>query len=298
MLKKSVCSVAELVARLGGAFCGEKLVVGFGLLKRGVEIDPATFSKTKLDQLIKEDKFIGSLSFYNAEDNDQEGDFNTSVRKERSRTMPGTKGYRFTFDRGNAYQNELAKLDNSKSYSFIPIFDDGTALFAEKKNGMLTGFDCNLFLGIKKLQLTSEVAGSILEVDITPDAMIYWQKATGVFESDEFSFNDIKPVAKITIETPVLTNGVTTTKVKVTEAFSGANVVGLTNADDWKLEEDGVIKNITQVTYDASAQEYTLKHSALTTGKKTRFITSNGGLRVISVDTNFYSGESVEQAVA
>ena len=297
MLKQSFCGSAEMIARLGGAFCGEKLVTGFALLDRRVEIDPATFNKTALDKIIQEDKFIGKISFFNVEDNDQEADYNTSVRKERSRSIPGTKGYRFTFDKGSSFQNELAKLDNSDNYSFVPIFEDGSALFAIKANGKLMGFACKLFVGVKKLKTTSEVSGSTLEVDILPDAMIYWQKSENVFESDEFSFNEINPIIKLAVSTGVLTNTATTTKVKVTEAFSNANVTGLTDASKWKIEEDGVIGNITNVAYDASAQEYTLTHSALATGKKVRFITSDNGLRVISLDTNYYTGESELKAV-
>ena len=296
MLKQSFCGSAEMIARLGGAFCGEKLVTGFALLDRRVEIDPATFNKTALDKIIQEDKFIG-ISFFNVEDNDQEADYNTSVRKERSRSIPGTKGYRFTFDKGSSFQNELAKLDNSDNYSFVPIFEDGSALFAIKANGKLMGFACKLFVGVKKLKTTSEVSGSTLEVDILPDAMIYWQKSENVFESDEFSFNEINPIIKLAVSTGVLTNTATTTKVKVTEAFSNANVTGLTDASKWKIEEDGVIGNITNVAYDASAQEYTLTHSALATGKKVRFITSDNGLRVISLDTNYYTGESELKSV-
>ena len=297
MLKQSFCGSAEMIARLGGAFCGEKLVTGFALLDRRVEIDPATFNKTALDKIIQEDKFIGKISFFNVEDNDQEADYNTSVRKERSRSIPGTKGYRFTFDKGSSFQNELAKLDNSDNYSFVPIFEDGSALFAIKANGKLMGFACKLFVGVKKLKTTSEVSGSTLEVDILPDAMIYWQKSENVFESDEFSFNEINPIIKLAVSTGVLTNTATTTKVKVTEAFSNANVVGLTDAAKWKIEEDGVIGNMTNVAYDASAQEYTLTHSALATGKKVRFITSDNGLRVISLDTNYYTGESELKSV-
>ena len=297
MLKQSFCGSAEMIARLGGAFCGEKLVTGFALLDRRVEIDPATFNKTALDKIIQEDKFIGKISFFNVEDNDQEADYNTSVRKERSRSIPGTKGYRFSFDKGSSFQNELAKLDNSDNYSFVPIFEDGSALFAIKANGKLMGFACKLFVGVKKLKTTSEVSGSTLEVDILPDAMIYWQKSENVFESDEFSFNEINPIIKLAVSTGVLTNTATTTKVKVTEAFSNANVTGLTDAAKWKIEEDGVIGNITNVAYDASAQEYTLTHSALATGKKVRFITSDNGLRVISLDTNYYTGESELKSV-
>ena len=297
MLKQSFCGSAEMIARLGGAFCGEKLVTGFALLDRRVEIDPATFNKTALDKIIQEDKFIGKISFFNVEDNDQEADYNTSVRKERSRSIPGTKGYRFTFDKGSSFQNELAKLDNGDNYSFVPIFEDGSALFAIKANGKLMGFACKLFVGVKKLKTTSEVSGSTLEVDILPDAMIYWQMSENVFESDEFSFNEINPIIKLAVSTGVLTNTATTTKVKVTEAFSNANVTGLTDAAKWKIEEDGVIGNITNVAYDASAQEYTLTHSALATGKKVRFITSDNGLRVISLDTNYYTGESELKSV-
>jgi len=297
MLKQKFCGSAEMIPRLGGRFCGEKLVTGFALLDRRVEIDPATFNKTALDRLIQEDKFIGKISFFNVEDNDQEADYNTSVRKQRSRSMPGTKGYRFTFDKGSSFQNELAKLDNSDTYSFVPIFEDGSALFAIKANGKLMGFACDLFVGVKKLKTTPEVSGSTLEVDILPDSMIYWQKSENVFESDEFSFNEINPIIKLAVSTGVLTNTATTTKVKVTEAFSNANVTGLTDAGKWKIEVDGTLGNITNVAYDASAQEYTLTHSALATGKKVRFITSDNGLRVISLDTNYYIGESELKAV-
>lgn len=297
MLKQSFCGSAEMIARLGGAFCGEKLVTGFALLDRRVEIDPVTFNKTALDKIIQEDKFIGKISFFNVEDNDQEADYNTSVRKERSRSIPGTKGFRFNFDKGSSYQNELVKLDNSDNYSFVPIFEDGSALFAIKANGKLMGFACKLFVGVKKLKTTSEVSGSTLEVDILPDAMIYWQKSENVFESDEFSFNEINPIIKLAVSTGVLTNTATTTKVKVTEAFSNANVTGLTDASKWKIEVDGTLGNITNVAYDASAQEYTLTHSALATGKKVRFITSDNGLRVISLDTNYYTGESELKSV-
>lgn len=292
MLKQIYCGSAEMIARLGGATCGEKLVTGFALLHRSVEIDPATFNKKALDTLIQDDKFIGKISYFNVEDNDQEADYNTSVRKERSRSMAGTKGFRFTFDKGSAFQNELQKLDNSELYSFIPIFEDGSALFAIKSNGKLMGFACKLFVGTKKLKTTAEVSGSTLEVDILPDAMTYWQSSENVFESDEFSFNEINPVTKIIIETAPLTNTATTTKVKATELFSGVHVLGLTDKANWKIETDGEISNISNVAYDSAKNEYTLTHAALSTGKKVRFIMSNEGKRVIMLDTNYYTGES------
>lgn len=297
MLKQSYCGSAEMIARLGGAFCGEKLVTSFALLHRSAEIDPATFTKAELDKVIQDDKFIGKISFFNVEDNDQEADYNTSVRKERSRSIPGTKGFKFSFDKGSSFQNELMKLDNSDAYGFVPIFEDGSALFAVKTNGKLTGFACKLFVGVKKLKTTSEVSGSTLEVDITPDAMTYWQKSVNTYESDEFSFNEINPITRLLISTGVLTNSATTTKVKVTEAYSNANVTGLTEKAKWKIEVDGVLGTISNVTYDASTQEYTLTHSALTTGKKTRFITSENGLRVIALDTNYYVGDSEIKSV-
>lgn len=297
MLNKTYCTSTELAPRLGGTFCGDKLVTAFALIKAGVEFNPATFKKATLDQLIKEDKFVGRLPFFNSENNDQEADYHTSVIKERTQTMGGIKGFKFSFNKGASFQNELSKINNSKVWSFIPIFEDGSALFAVKKNGMLTGFECNTFVDIKQVQLTSDPAGSTLQVDITRNGMTYWQSSSAVYESDEFSFNEVEPVTKLIIEAPVLTTRGTTTKVKVREAYSGAIVTGLTTAADWKVEEDGVLKAITNVSYDASTQEYTLTHTALTATKKVRFVTSNNGLRVISVDTNYYTGESEIQTV-
>ena len=295
MLKIVNCSVTELTPRLGGLFCANKLMTKFALVKRGVEIDPATFAKASLDTLITQDKFIGAIQFFNVENNDQEADYATSVTKERRLTMPGTKGYTFTFDKGSCFQNELAKLDGSEQYAFIPIFDDGSALFAVKKNGKLTGFDANLFVGVMQLRTTADLAGSTLMVDITPNAMTYWQKSSAVYESDEFSFGELNPVAGVRIVPQAVAVG-TSTVVNVTNLCSDAVVTGLTDDENWMLERNGVLEAITAVSEVAG--KYTLTHAALVASQKVRFLLYKAGYLVYVLDTNYYAGESDVKTVA
>ena len=154
MLLQNTCSVSLMTPKLGGLFCDEKAVVGFLLKRRGFEIDPATFDKTALDTLVQEEKLIGSISFFNAEDNDEEASYSTSITGERTKIRDGIKRYRFMFDKGSCFQNELNKLDNSSDWEFVPVFEDGKALFAVKKDGKLIGFDAKLFNGTRKFKLT------------------------------------------------------------------------------------------------------------------------------------------------
>ncbi|WP_027380833.1 hypothetical protein [Chryseobacterium daeguense] len=296
MLKVQNCNISELIPRLGGMFCGEKLLVGFLLKLRGTLIDPATFTKTALDQLIREDKLIGMLEFYNVENNDQEPDTQTSVRKEVIETIPGTKGYNFTFNKGNCFQNELQKLHGSDSYEFIPVFDDGSALFAQTKDGKLKGFDCRLFVGIKQLQTSADVAGSILRVYITPNAMSYWQGASGTFESDEFSFKEITPVAGLRIELGALAAAQTTTTAKITNLCSDTIVSGLTTPANWKMSRNGALEAVTAVA--ESNGNYTFTHAALVAGQEISFQTMVSGYPVYVLDTSYFAGKSIETEVA
>ena len=238
MLLQNTCNVSLMTPKLGGLFCDEKAVVGFLLKRRGYEIDPATFNKTALDTLVQEEKLIGSISFFNAEDNDEEASYSTSITGERTKIRDGIKRYRFMFDKGSCFQNELNKLDNSSDWEFIPVFEDGKALFAVKKDGKLIGFDAKLFTGTRKLKLTDEMAGPSLEVEIQRTGMTYWQNSSGVYESDEFGFNELSPVAGLNIAFGVLTAGATTTVVTVTNLCSDSVVTGLTTATAWKIKRN------------------------------------------------------------
>ena len=298
MLLQNTCNVSLMTPKLGGLFCDEKAVVGFLLKRRGFEIDPATFDKTSLDSLVQEEKLIGSISFFNAEDNDEEASYSTSITGERTKIRDGIKRYRFMFDKGSCFQNELNKLDNSSDWEFIPVFEDGKALFAVKKNGKLIGFDAKLFTGTRKLKLTDEMAGPSLEVEIQRTGMTYWQNSSGVYESDEFGFNELSPVAGLNITFGVLTKGATTTVVTVTNLCSDSVVIGFFNKNSWKMNRNGVLENILAVSFNPYTKKYTLTHTALVASNKVSFLTSENGINVVAVDTNYYSGVSDTKTVA
>lgn len=297
MLLQNTCNVSLMTPKLGGLFCDEKAVVGFLLKRRGFEIDPATFNKIALDTLVKEEKLIGSVSFFNAEDNDEEASYSTSITGERTKIRDGIKRYRFMFDKGSCFQNELNKLDNSSDWEFIPVFEDGKALFAVKKDGKLIGFDAKLFTGTRKLKLTDEMAGPSLEVEIQRTGMTYWQNSSGVYESDEFGFNELSPIAGLNIKFGVLTAGATTTVVSVTNLCSDSVVTGLTKATAWKMSRNGALENVSAVSFDSVTQKYTLTHNALVANNKVSFLTSENGINVVAVDTNYYSGVSDTKTV-
>ena len=292
MLLQNTCNVSLMTPKLGGLFCDEKAVVGFLLKRRGFEIDPMDFNKPELDNLVQREKLIGCISFFNAEDNDEEASYSTSITGERTKIRDGIKRYRFMFDKGSCFQNELNKLDNSSDWEFIPVFEDGKALFAVKKDGKLIGFDAKLFTGTRKLKLTDEMAGPSLEVEIQRTGMTYWQNSSGVYESDEFGFNELSPVAGLNITFGVLTAGATTTVVTVTNLCSDSVVTGLTNANYWKMNRNGVLQTVSAVSFNSGTQKYTLTHPALVANDKVSFLTSEDGINVVAVDTNYYSGVS------
>ena len=142
------------------------------------------------------------------------------------------------------------------------------------------------------MKLTDELAGPSLEVEIQRTGMTYWQNSSGVYESDEFGFNELSPVAGLNITFGVLTIGATDTVVSVTNLCSDSVVTGLTNATAWKMNRNGVLEPISAVSFNPVTQKYTLTHAALIDDDKVSFLTSKNGINVVAVDTNYYSGVS------
>ncbi|MCT4034905.1 hypothetical protein HZQ14_15895 [Elizabethkingia anophelis] len=297
MLKRNACSSEQLLPLLGGLRCGNEIMVGFALLKRGVEIDPSTFGKTELDTLISEEKFIGMITPYNLDNNNQEADFSTSTQKERAERIGGVKGWIATFDEGNCFQNELQRLHKSKEWSIIPILKDGKAVFWVKSNGKISGFDVNLFTNVFDLGLTADITGPTLQIDVVPSAMYAWQAASGLFKPTEFDFSEIQPIAGLNIETPVLVAAATTTVLTITAKCADSPVIGLTDPTNWAVDVDGTRTPPTNVTYDANNKKYTLTHTALTAGAKVSFVTAKNGYNIYVKDGNYYSGQSVTKTV-
>ena len=165
MLKIKKCSISDMVARLGGLFCDEEQVYGFLLMDRSVRIDPATFTKTVLDNLIQQDKIIGAVKFFSAEDIDVDPSYTDSSTGESTKNNDGIKKWNFMFNKGNCFQNEIQKLDRSERYAIAHIFKDGSILCQYMKDGRIKGFNVKLFTGIKKIKTAAEGGGSVLRVD-------------------------------------------------------------------------------------------------------------------------------------
>ncbi|WP_185269599.1 hypothetical protein [Chryseobacterium bernardetii] len=291
------CSISDMVARLGGLFCDEAQVSGLILADRRVRFDPSTFTKTILDGLIQKDQIIGTLKFFSAEDADVDPNFTDSPLGESTKNNLGVKKWNFTFNKGNCFQNELQKLDKSENYSIFLVYTDGTVLGQLMKDGTVKGFNVKLFTGIKKVKTTAEGGGSILRVDLLPDAMKYWQGQSALLESDEIDFTELNPVTGVSIDiiTPLAT-AATTTKVKVTNMCANSVVNGLSTPGKWKLSRNGVLEAVTAVTEING--EYTFTHTALATNDKIFFVIQDAGYPVYVLDTDYYAGKSIEEKVA
>ncbi|MDP9954694.1 hypothetical protein J2X97_000331 [Epilithonimonas hungarica] len=292
MLKRLNCAAALLLPLLGGLFCGTKMMVGFALLQRGVEIDPTAFGKDQLDELVASGELIPTLKYYNGENNNQEADYATSTRKERSKRVEGVKGWTFVFDKSNCFQNELNKLDNSDWYTIVPILEDGSGVFNVKSNGKLTGFDAKLFVGIYDIPLTADVTGANVQVDLTPDGTARWQSSADVFMPDEFRFDEITPVAGLRIELDPIVDGATSITATITGLCSGNSIVGLTDMANWKIGKDGVLSAPSAIAYNATTKKYSFTTTAVDAGTEVQLLTSADGNPVYVKDTAYYSGQS------
>lgn len=292
MLKRQLCASALLLPLLGGLFCGTKMMVGFALLQRGVEINPTNFGKDQLDELVASGQFIGTLKYYNGENNNQEAQMATSTRGERSKRIEGIKGWTFVFDKSNCFQNELNKLDGSDWYSVIPILEDGSGVFNVKSNGKLTGFDAKMFVGIYDIPLTADVTGANVQVDLTPEGTARWQSSADVFMPDEFRFDEITPIAGLKIELDPILAGYDVITATVSGLCAGQKIRNLTAPNKWRVSVDGTFVTPTTVGYDGAVEKYAFKISNVSAGSQIFVQTFENGSNIYSLDSNYYSGKS------
>ncbi|WP_123890039.1 hypothetical protein [Chryseobacterium indoltheticum] len=283
------------MARIGGIFCDEKQALGFMLVDRSIKFDPATFSKTILDGFIAQDKIIGTVKDFNAEDADVDPGFTDMSNGERIQNTIGMKRWNLTFYRGNCFQNQIQKLNRSERYGIMFVLEDGSVLGREMKDGTVKGFDVKLFTGVKKIKTAAEGGGSSLMIDLTRTAMSPWQATSILMQDDEVDFLEVNPVAALDIKVPILTVGATTTVVNVSNMCADSVVSGLNEPDNWKMVDNDVLKAITAVSEINGA--YTLTHPALVVDHLVSFKTDNAGYPVVAIDTNYYAGESMKKTV-
>lgn len=292
MLKRLNCESQALLPLLGGRFCPMGRMVGFGLLERGIEIDPTTFGQDQLDELISSGQMIGFLEFWTAENSNSEAQMATATSGEESERISGIKGWSFVFDKGIVFQNELNKLKNSDRYAPFPILEDGSGVFHVKSNGKLTGFDAKLFVGIYDIPLTADVTGANLRIQLTRSATDNYQSSSDVFVADEFKFTEIKPIEGLKIELDPIVAGATTLTATVTSLGAGSAIVGLTEIPNWKVKKDGVLSVPTALTYNGTTKKYTWTTAATTAGQEISVLTSADGNPVYPKDSSYFSGES------
>lgn len=297
MLKIKKCSIADMVARLGGLFCDEEQVSGIILAQRKVVFDPATFTKEILDEFIQKDQIIGTLKFFSAEDADVDPTYTDSPLGESTKQNLGVKKWNFTFNKGNCFQNELQKLDRSENYSIFLVFTDGSILGQYMKDGRVKGFDVKLFTGIKKVKTAAEGGGSILRIDLLADAMKYWQGRSAMVESEEIDFTQLNPITGLDVDViSPLVAGATSTKIKITNMCANSGVTGLTTPGNWKIRRNGTLEAVTAVTEVNS--EYTFTHTALAANETISFEINEAGYPVYILDTDYYAGKSIEEKVS
>ncbi|AZB01290.1 hypothetical protein EG359_17450 [Chryseobacterium joostei] len=297
MLKIKKCSVADMVARVGGLFCDEEQITGIILADRKVRFDPSTFTKTILDDFIQKDSIIGTLKFFSAEDADVDPTFTDSPIGESTKQNLGIKKWNLTFNKGNCFQNELQKLDKSERYSIFLVFTDGSILGQYMNDGKIKGFNVRLFTGIKKVKTAAEGGGSTLRVDLMADAMKYWQGKSALVESEEIDFTELNPVAGVSVDivSPLIAAG-TKTKVRVSNMCANSPVTGLTAPLNWKLKRNGSLESITAISEINGEYEFT--HAALLANDKVSFEINEGGYPVYILDTDYYAGKSIEEKVS
>ncbi|CEJ71261.1 hypothetical protein BN1195_03606 [Chryseobacterium oranimense G311] len=297
MLKIKKCNVAGLVARLGGFQCDEGMVTGMIFAERSVRFDPATFTKTILDEFIQQDKIIGNVKIDAAEDADVDPSYTDLANGKSIKNTIGLKKWNVSFYKNGCFQNELNKLDKSERYSVFLVFEDGSVLGAQLKDGMIKGFDVTLFTGIKKVKTAAEGGGSTLRIDLTTSAMKYWQGSSVSFVADDVEFDELNPIAGLQIvKTEPLTAGDTTTKLEVSNLCADSKVSGLTTPANWKLRRNGVLEAITTITEVEGV--YTFTHAALVANDTVSFETNQAGYPVYVLDTDYYAGKSDPEKVA
>lgn len=291
MLTLKKCSTSTAIARAGGFFCNEKQAVAFMLVDRSVRIDLATFDKTELDELMSQDKIIGPIRFDSAEDANVDPGFTDTSTGKRIKNTRGIKRWNFTFYKGHCFQNEIAKLDQSERYGFMPIFDDGSFGGAMLKDGRIKAFDCDLFVGVKNLKTSTEGGGgSILMIDITPGSMGAWQDRFAVLEMDTVDFTEMNAIAALDIDLPVLVAAATSTVATITNLCADSPVTGLTTPANWKMRRNGTLEAVTAITEVNG--KYTFTHAALVANDMISFETNDGGYPVYVLDTDYYVGKS------
>ena len=64
------------------------------------------------------------------------------------------------------------------------------------------------------------------------------------------------------------------------------------------MNRNGALENVSAVSFDTVTQKYTLTHTSLVANDKVSFLTSENGINVVAVDTNYYSGVSDTKTVA
>lgn len=295
MLKQKDCDRNNGTPRFGGQFCDDEQVMGFILVHRDVTFDPATFTKTILNELIQQDKLIGTIQHQVAEDINVDAAFTDLTTGESIKNNNGLKKWNVSFYKGTRFQNQLQLLDNSENYSIIWVFADGSILVQQLKDGRIKGLNVKLFTGIRNIKTGAENTGSVLRIDLTTSAMKAWQGSSAVYSSDEVDFTELLPVEQLNLDVPILVSGDTSTTIAVTRGGSKSPMIGLTDKDNWMLVRNGIPEAVTAVA--SVGKNYTFTHAALLAGQEVKFVTNMGDYPIYVLDNGYFIAESVAKKV-
>ncbi|WP_294267769.1 hypothetical protein [uncultured Chryseobacterium sp.] len=295
MLKLVKCGLAGLTARLGGIFCAEKRVIGMVLMERSIRLDPVLLTKTAFNEFVQQDRVIGTIKFHNVENAKVDRTFTTLTNHKDIPATAGLQKWTATFYKGGRYQNQLNKLDGSERYAAVFVYEDGTILVKQLKDGTVKGFDVTLYNGLKDIQIAADAVGATLMIHLEPYEMKAWQGSAAEYASDDIDFAEMEPIAEVDMVVPVLSAGATSTVIKITQGGTDAPMIGLDNKLNWKMYRNGVAEGITNLTQ--VGENYTFTHAALVANDSIVFKTEMAGYPIYVLGSGYYVGKSAAKTV-
>jgi len=295
MFVENSCNQKALLPLLGGKNCSLGILKGFHLFDRSVRIDPSNFSKTDLDELVQNGQSLGFLEFDQAEDNNADPTYSETVQNKRVMKIRGRKGWSLTFEKGVCFDNEMDKLNNSQSWSVVPIFEDGKAVFKKNDDGTIKGFDCRTFHETYNLPLTGDVTGTMLMIDI--EETVEWQSEKGLYTPDDFNFTELEPVAGASIEIQEPLTAGSDVVADVQYLCSSSEIIGIDDTSIWNAVVNGVGVTVNSIVADETNLTFTLATPLVATDVVELEI-NDGVNTIVAIDTMYITGISQKITVA
>ena len=294
--KVNSCSVTDIYPLLGGEKCPEGKLVGIYSFKAETKLSDS-FNKADLDVLVKEGKALGTLIPFNIESSNAEATYAEATTKERIKTSIGRVGYKFKFNEGVCFDNEIQKLDGSK-WDVVFVMDNERVIARRNTDGTFSGFNASFFTELKGIRVTDEVVGVSIMMDLTAKGNTQWAGRNKVMlEATDFNFLELNPMAGVSIQMQEPLVAGSTIVATVSHLCSANPIEGIGTVSNFNLIVNGSGVALTAVTVDGTKYTFT-NGTALVAGDEVAIETNDGTSKVITIDGNYYIGNSQTVTVA